>query len=146
MIGGGLLLQEPNIEDDDVGEWRVSSRTRPTDAQWDDLRFAWKVVRYVKSNGIVVARQRAIVGVGSGQPNRVGSVEIALRVAGGRTQGAVLASDAFFPFADGVKAAIRAGIGAIVQPGGSKRDAEAIDAADAAGISMVMTGRRHFLH
>lgn len=145
-ISGGFLLQEPDTEDDDVGAWSVASRTPPSEAQLDDLRFAWNAVRYVKSNGVVLARHRAIVGVGSGQPNRVGSVEIALRVSGKRTEGAVLASDAYFPFADGVEAAIRAGVGAIVQPGGSIRDAEAIAAADAAGIPMVMTGRRHFLH
>jgi phosphoribosylaminoimidazolecarboxamide formyltransferase/IMP cyclohydrolase len=112
----------------------------------DDLIFAWEAVRHVKSNAIVLVKDRAVVGVGSGQPNRVESVRIAVRKAGDRTHGAVLASDAYFPFADGLEAGIDAGIVAAVQPGGSVRDSEVIAAADAAGIAMMFTGKRHFRH
>ena len=111
-----------------------------------DLRFAWEVVRHVKSNAIVLARDEAVVGVGSGQPNRLESVRIAIAKAGDRAAGSVLASDAFFPFADGLEAAARRGITAIVQPGGSVRDDEVIAAANQAGIAMVFTGVRHFRH
>jgi phosphoribosylaminoimidazolecarboxamide formyltransferase / IMP cyclohydrolase len=110
------------------------------------LQFAWRAVRHVKSNAIVLAKDRAIVGVGAGQPNRVESVHIAARKAAERAAGAVLASDAFFPFADGVEAATAAGVTAIVQPGGSVRDEEVVAAANAAGAAMVLTGARHFLH
>jgi phosphoribosylaminoimidazolecarboxamide formyltransferase/IMP cyclohydrolase len=111
-----------------------------------DLAFAWKVVKYVKSNAIVLARDGGTVGVGAGQMNRVGAVEIAVRQAGEKARGAVLASDAFFPMPDSVEAAARAGVTAIIQPGGSVRDADSIRAADEAGIAMVFTGIRHFRH
>jgi phosphoribosylaminoimidazolecarboxamide formyltransferase/IMP cyclohydrolase len=145
-ILGGLLVQEPDDLPDDPAAWTLVSRRAPTDTERADLAFAWQVVRAVKSNGIVLAKERALVGVGSGQPNRVESVRIALRGAGERAAGSVLASDAFFPFADGVEEAVRAGVTAIVQPGGSVRDAEVIAAADAAGAAMLVTGMRHFRH
>lgn len=145
-ISGGLLVQEPDAAVDDEAAWRVVSRRQPTAAEVEDLRFAWQAVRHVKSNAIVLVRERAIVGVGSGQPNRVESVAIAARKAGERARGAVMASDAFFPFPDGVESAAAAGVMAVIQPGGSVRDPEVIAAADAAGIAMVATGVRHFRH
>jgi phosphoribosylaminoimidazolecarboxamide formyltransferase/IMP cyclohydrolase len=111
-----------------------------------DLAFAWHACRFVKSNAIVLAKEQSLVGVGPGQPNRVDSVRIAMERAGERARGAVLASDAFFPFADGVEEAIRAGIVAVIQPGGSVRDAEVIAACNEAGVPMIFTGTRHFLH
>jgi phosphoribosylaminoimidazolecarboxamide formyltransferase/IMP cyclohydrolase len=124
----------------------VVTERQPTPEEWADLEFAWIVCKHVKSNAIVVARQGQTLGIGAGQMNRVGAVEIALRQAGSQAAGAVLASDGFFPFADSVEAAARAGIRAIIQPGGSLRDADSIAAANAAGIAMVCTGIRHFLH
>ncbi len=145
-ITGGLLLQEADaLPDDDTG-WRVVTRRTPTEAEWADLRFAWAAVRHVKSNAIVLVRERAIVGVGAGQPNRLASVHLAVGTAGERAAGAALASDAFFPFADGLEAAIAAGVTAAIQPGGSVRDEEVVAAADDAGVAMVCTGRRHFRH
>lgn len=123
----------------------VTKRT-PTDAEYEALRFAWRAVQFVKSNAIVVAERDKTLGIGAGQMNRVGAAEIALKQAGARAKGAVLASDAFFPMRDTVDAAARAGIAAIVQPGGSIRDEDSIAAADEAGIAMVFTGERHFLH
>ena len=124
-----------------------SSPTREPDAQeMDDLAFAWHAVRHVKSNAIVLARDRALTGVGSGQPNRLESVRIAVDKAGERAAGSVLASDAFFPFPDGLEAAIAAGVTAAIQPGGSVRDEAVIAAADRAGVAMVFTGTRHFRH
>ena len=111
-----------------------------------DLDFAWRVVKHVKSNGIVLASGGATVGIGTGQPNRVGAVRLAVEAAGEKARGAVLASDAFFPFDDAVKAAAAAGIGAIIQPGGSVRDEDSVRACNEAGIAMVVTGRRHFRH
>ncbi len=143
---GGFLVQEPDDQRDDPSTWKVVTQRAPTAAELADLAFAWEAVRAVKSNGITLVRDRALLGVGSGQPNRVESVRIALRVAGDRAAGSVLGSDAFFPFADGVEEAAAAGITAIAQPGGSVRDEEVIAAADAAGIAMVLTGRRHFRH
>jgi phosphoribosylaminoimidazolecarboxamide formyltransferase/IMP cyclohydrolase len=145
-ILGGLLVQEPDDLPDDPAAWTLVSRRAPTDRSVPTSRSPGKAVRAVKSNGIVLAKERALVGVGSGQPNRVESVRLALRGAGERAAGSVLASDAFFPFADGVEEAVRAGVTAIVQPGGSVRDAEVIAAADAAGAAMLVTGMRHFRH
>lgn len=145
-ITGGLLVQQPDVAADDPAQWTVATKRQPTEAEWTDLRFAWSAVRFVKSNAIVFVRDRAVVGVGAGQPNRVESVAIAARKAGERATGAALASDAYFPFADGVETAIAAGVTAVIQPGGSIRDGEVIAAADVAGIAMVMTGTRHFLH
>ena len=145
-IQGALLIQQPDLEADDHMAWTVATERSPSPDEHRDLRFAWRAVRHVKSNAIVLAAAEAIVGVGAGQPNRVESVNIAARKAGKRAAGSVLASDAYFPFADGVQAAIDAGVTAIVQPGGSIRDQEVLDAADAAGVAMVFTGVRHFLH
>ncbi len=145
-IVGGMLVQEADEGNEDPNHWRVVTARAPTEREWIDLHFAWTAVRRVASNAIVLVREQAVVGVGSGQPNRLGSVRIAVGTAGQRTVGAALASDAFFPFADGVEASSAAGVTAIVQPGGSIRDGEVIAAADAANVAMVFTGRRHFHH
>lgn len=145
-VRGGLLVQELDGRDYDPADLKVVTRRAPSEEELADLAFAWKVVKYVKSNAVVLARDSGTVGVGAGQMNRVGAVEIAVRQAGEKAQGAVLASDAFFPMADSVEAAARAGVTAIIQPGGSIRDADSIRAADAAGIAMVFTGIRHFRH
>ena len=152
-VTGGVLVQEADrVEDSEVREGRVVTRRAPDEAEWAALAFAWRAVRHVKSNAIVLAQVEqesgslVLVGMGAGQPSRVAAVEIAARQAGARARGAVLASDAFFPKADGVEAAAAAGVRAIVQPGGSRGDGETIAAADAAGLAMVFTGTRHFLH
>jgi len=145
-IQGALLIQEPDLLPIDTDSWKVVTDRHPTSDELENLQFAWRAVRHVKSNAIVLAKDQAIVGVGAGQPNRVESVSIAARKAGDRAAGTVLGSDAFFPFADGVEAAIAAGVTAIVQPGGSVRDEEVIAATNAAGVAMVFTGARHFLH
>jgi phosphoribosylaminoimidazolecarboxamide formyltransferase/IMP cyclohydrolase len=150
-VGGGFLLQWPNPPWTPGSErsFKVVTRVLPTPSVWADLLFAWIVCRAVASNAIVLARGRATVGVGSGQTSRVGAVELAIRLArerGHDPAGAVLASDGFFPFADGVEKAAEAGVAAIIQPGGSIRDEEALAAADEAGIVMVMTGVRQFRH
>jgi len=145
-ILGGVLEQRRDDGDDDPATWQVVSRRAPTPDEWADLRFAWRVVRHVRSNAIVVAGGGCTLGIGAGQMNRVGSAALALDAAGDQAGGAVLASDGFFPFDDTVTEAGRRGITAVIQPGGSRRDAESIAAADAAGMAMVCTGRRHFLH
>ena len=145
-IQGGLLIQEPDTAADDPKGWAVVSQRPPTAAEWADLTFAWTAIRRVPSNAIVLVRDRAVIGVGSGQPNRLESVRIAAAKAGDRAAGAVLASDAFFPFRDGVDAAVAAGVAAIVQPGGSVRDAEVLTAVEGAGAAMLITARRHFRH
>jgi phosphoribosylaminoimidazolecarboxamide formyltransferase/IMP cyclohydrolase len=145
---GGVLVQDRDAEPDRRETMDVACG-KPSDAQWQDLLFAWAVVRQVTSNAIVLARDGMTVGIGAGQMSRVDAVRIALgkaREHGHATEGAVLASDAFFPFADGPELALEAGITAIVQPGGSKRDAEVIRAVEGAGASMVLTHRRHFRH
>ncbi|MEZ5987554.1 MAG: bifunctional phosphoribosylaminoimidazolecarboxamide formyltransferase/IMP cyclohydrolase [Planctomycetota bacterium] len=147
-VSGGLLVQDwdgPGAGDDEA-RWNVATARAPSDAERADLRFAWRLVKHVKSNAIVVCRDRRGIGIGAGQMSRVDSVRIAVEKAGDGAQGAVLGSDAFFPFADGPEAAAAAGITAIVQPGGSKRDDEVVAAADAAGMAMVLTGTRHFRH
>ena len=125
---------------------KVVSEREPTLDELTDLLFAWKVVQQVKSNAIVLARKLTVVGVGAGQTNRVYSVHIAADRAGDRARGSVLASDAFFPFPDGVELAAKAGVTAIIQPGGSIRDSEVIKAANKSGIAMIFTGQRHFRH
>ena len=146
VAGGGFLLQEADVAPDDPADWRVVSRRAPDRRELVDLAYAWGAVRHVKSNAIVLARDRAVVGVGSGQPNRVESVRIATKRAGDTAAGAALASDAFFPFPDGIEEAAAAGVTAIVQPGGSVRDQHCFDAADRAGVAMLFTGVRHFRH
>lgn len=144
-VTGGVLMQETDTVEDGSG-YRVVTDQGPSDIQMADLRFAWLVARVVKSNAIVLARKGATVGVGAGQMSRVDSSEIAVKKAGDRIGGAVAASDAFFPFADGIEALAGAGVGAVIQPGGSVRDEEVIEAANRHGVSMVFTGRRHFNH
>ena len=145
-VPGGLLVQEADPGGADASQWKVVTKRAPTESEIRALELAWRVVPWVKSNAIVLAQENRIVGIGAGQPNRLESVNIAARVAGDEAAGSVLASDAFFPFADGVEAAIAAGVTAVVQPGGSVRDDEVIAAADAAGIAMLFTGQRHFRH
>jgi phosphoribosylaminoimidazolecarboxamide formyltransferase / IMP cyclohydrolase len=145
-IAGGLLVQTIDCDPADPTSWRVVTAREPNAQEIDDLAFAWHAVRHVKSNAIVLARDRALTGVGSGQPNRLESVRIAVDKAGERASGSVLASDAFFPFPDGLETAIAAGVTAAIQPGGSVRDEAVIAAADRAGVAMVFTGTRHFRH
>ena len=145
-IAGGLLVQTADCAPADPSSWRVVTAREPDAQEMDDLAFAWHAVRHVKSNAIVLARDRALTGVGSGQPNRLESVRIAVDKAGERAAGSVLASDAFFPFPDGLETAIAAGVTAAIQPGGSVRDEAVIAAADRAGVAMVFTGTRHFRH
>jgi phosphoribosylaminoimidazolecarboxamide formyltransferase/IMP cyclohydrolase len=145
-IVGGLLVQTPDLCPADPATWRVVTAREPDAREVADLTFAWHAARHVKSNAIVLARNRALTGVGSGQPNRLESVRIAVAKAGDRAAGSVLASDAFFPFADGLETASAAGVTAAIQPGGSVRDEEVIAAADRAGVAMVFTGTRHFRH
>jgi phosphoribosylaminoimidazolecarboxamide formyltransferase/IMP cyclohydrolase len=146
-VGGGLVVQDRDATAaGEVTRGKVASRRRPTDDELRSLEFAWRVCKHVKSNAIVLARGNVTVGVGAGQMSRVVSVQIATEKAGDRARGSVLASDAFFPFPDGVEAAIRAGVTAIAQPGGSVKDADSIAVADAANVAMVLTGVRHFRH
>jgi phosphoribosylaminoimidazolecarboxamide formyltransferase / IMP cyclohydrolase len=145
-IDGGLLVQEVDTINLDQSTWRVATATQPTDEQWADLRFAWQVCAAVSSNAIVYAKDRQAFGIGAGQQNRLDSARIAAERSAGRAAGGVCASDAFFPFRDGLDAAAAAGIQAVIQPGGSMRDDEVIAAADEHGIAMVFTGERHFRH
>lgn len=145
-IAGGLLVQDQDDAAISASTWTVATERQPTRDELSDLTYAWAAVRLVKSNAIVVARDRAVLGVGAGQPNRLESVDIAVRKAGMRAKGAALASDAFFPFADGLERAVAAGITAVVQPGGSVRDSDVISAANRAGVAMMFTGMRHFRH
>lgn len=145
-VRGGLLVQTPDRRGVDEAAWRVVTQRAPSDAERRALAFAWLVVKHVKSNGIVLARGTATVGIGGGETNRVDAVRLAAGRAGDNGTGAVVASDAFFPFADGLEAAAAAGATACIQPGGSKRDDEVIAAADRLGVAMVFTGERHFRH
>jgi phosphoribosylaminoimidazolecarboxamide formyltransferase / IMP cyclohydrolase len=144
-LTGGLLLQETDVIED-AAAYRVVTEKEPTSQQMADLLFAWRVAKRVRSNAIVLTTDGATVGIGGGQTSRVEACELAVKKAGGRTYGAVAASDAFFPFADGVEALAKPGVVAVIQPGGSKRDEEVIAAAEERGVAMVFTGRRHFLH
>ena len=143
---GGVLVQELDDQPVDETVWQVVSQRQPTAQELEDLRFAWRLVRHVRSNAISVAKGGQSLGIGAGQMNRVGSARIALESAGAKAKGAVLASDGFFPFDDTVRLAAQYGISAVIQPGGSVRDAESIAACDELGLAMVTTGRRHFLH
>jgi phosphoribosylaminoimidazolecarboxamide formyltransferase/IMP cyclohydrolase len=145
-VDGGLLVQQRDKALADAASWPVKTKREPTPAERLDLAFAWTVVKHVKSNAIVLAKAGQVVGVGAGQMSRVDSVQIAVKKAGDRARGAVLASDAFFPFRDNVDAAAAAGVSAIVQPGGSVRDADSVAACDEHGLAMVFTGVRHFRH
>ena len=145
-ILGGVLVQQRDRLPVDRSRWRVVSAAQPDASLLAELDFAWRVVRHVHSNAVVVAKDQQTRGIGAGQTNRVGAAELALAAAGERAHGAVLASDGFFPFPDTVQRAADAGIRALIQPGGSKRDGESIAACDARGLVMVCTGHRHFLH
>src|SRR5262249_20432096 len=146
-IDGGLLVQQRDLRgEEDFIEAKVVTKRAPSAAEMDDLKFAWLVCKHVKSNAIVFAKGRMVVGVGAGQMSRIDSTFMATRKSGERCKGAVLASDAFFPFRDNVDEAAKAGIVAIVQPGGSMRDADSIAACDEHGIAMVFSGYRHFRH
>jgi phosphoribosylaminoimidazolecarboxamide formyltransferase/IMP cyclohydrolase len=143
---GGLLAQTPDSRGVDESTWQVVTKRHPTPAERASLAFAWLAAKHTKSNAIALAQGTATVGVGAGQMNRVDSVRLAVWRAGERARGAVLGSDAFFPFPDGVEVAAEAGVTAIVQPGGSMRDADVIAIADQWGIAMIFTGERHFRH
>ncbi len=145
-IQGGFLIQEEDGGTTPISAWEVVSKRQPEPEELRELDFAWRVVKHVKSNAIVLAKAGQTLGVGAGQMNRVGSVKIALEQAGDKAQGAYLASDAFFPFPDSLEEAAKAGVRAVVQPGGSVRDAEVIEAADRLNLIMVFTNRRHFKH
>jgi len=145
-VDGGLLVQDRDTSGDDFAKAEVKTRRAPSPQEQTDLRFAWRVCKHVKSNAIVLVKNGMVVGVGAGQMSRVDSTQIAVRKAGDRCRGSVLASDAFFPFRDNVDAAAAAGITAIVQPGGSVKDADSIAACDEHGLAMVFTGVRHFRH
>jgi len=146
IISGGVLVQEADTLPPANLDWKTVTKAPIADALWDDIAFAWEMVRHVKSNAIVLARDAALVGVGAGQMSRVDSVEIAISKAGDRTNGSVLASDAFFPFPDSIHRAAKAGVVAIIQPGGSRKDDEVIAACDEHRIPMIFTGHRHFRH
>lgn len=143
---GGVLVQELDDQLVEESAWQVVSERQPTAGELNDLRFAWKLVRHVRSNAITVAKDGQSLGVGAGQMNRVGSARLALEAAGVKARGAVLASDGFFPFDDTVRLAASHGITAVIQPGGSVRDVDSIAACNELGLAMVVTGRRHFLH
>ncbi|MCM2373121.1 bifunctional phosphoribosylaminoimidazolecarboxamide formyltransferase/IMP cyclohydrolase [Rhodopirellula sp. ICT_H3.1] len=146
FISGGMLVQDADCMSSSSLQWKTVTETPVDKELWDDISFGWEMVRHVKSNAIVLAKDTSLVGVGAGQMSRVDSVEIAIDKAGERCEGSILASDAFFPFPDSIEAAAKAGVVAIIQPGGSRRDNEVIAACDQFEIPMVFTGRRHFKH
>jgi len=146
QIDGGFLMQQADDLTDPEDEWKVVTEARPSDAQMVDLRFAWTLVRCVKSNAIVLCKAGMLLGAGAGQMSRVDSTEIAIRKAGQRAAGSVLGSDAFFPFPDSIEAAAAAGVTALIQPGGSKGDEQVIAACNQHKLAMIFTGRRHFKH
>jgi phosphoribosylaminoimidazolecarboxamide formyltransferase/IMP cyclohydrolase len=148
-LRGGFLIQDAFAFDPSEADWQVATTRKPAPAELDDLRFAWAAVSTVKSNAILLARAEQAIGIGAGQTSRVDAAFLAVhkaRAAGHETAGAVLASDGFFPFPDGVEEAAAAGITALIQPGGSVRDAQVVEAADRLGLAMVMTGKRMFRH
>ena len=148
-VRGGLLVQDRDIDGQARDEMQVVTERKPSEQEWGELLFAWRVCKHVRSNAIVLARDLGTSGIGAGQMSRVDSVRIAIDKAAAAElalDGAVMASDAFFPFADGPQLGIDAGVRAVIQPGGSKRDMEVIDACEAAGVAMVFTSRRHFRH
>jgi phosphoribosylaminoimidazolecarboxamide formyltransferase/IMP cyclohydrolase len=146
QISGGFLVQQPHHFAAGRNDWRVVTKRAPTDDEWRDAELAWRVCGHVKSNAIVLVKDGQAVGIGAGQQNRVESGEIAAKKAAGRAAGGACASDAFYPFPDGIEAAADAGVAVIVQPGGSMRDEPNIERADELGVAMVFTGERHFLH
>ncbi len=146
QISGGFLVQDPHHFETTRDIWKVVTERTPTDEQWHDLEIAWRICGHVKSNAIVLVRDGVAWGIGAGQQNRVESGEIAAKKAAGRAQGGACASDAFYPFPDGVEAAAAAGVACVIQPGGSVGDEKVIRRADELGLAMVFTGERHFLH
>ena len=145
-LEGGALLQETDTQNDPEDQWMVATDKKPEPDAWDDIRFAWEIVRHVKSNAIVLAKEGMLLGAGAGQMSRIDSVEISIKKAGERIKGSVLASDAFFPFPDSIDLIADYGIRAVIQPGGSRGDEAVIEACNKYGIPMVFTGRRHFKH
>jgi phosphoribosylaminoimidazolecarboxamide formyltransferase / IMP cyclohydrolase len=145
-LPGGALVQDRDVVSETRGDWKVVSSRVPTEREWADLELAWTISWRVKSNTIVFVKDAATVGIGAGQMSRVDSSWIAARKAGGRAQGAVVASDAFFPFPDALEVAADAGCTAVIHPGGSKGDDEVLAAAEAKGMAVVLTGVRHFRH
>ena len=145
-LEGGALLQEADIEKDNENNWQIVTETKPHPEQVNDLRFAWEIVRHVKSNAITLCKDEMLLGAGAGQMSRVDSVEIAIKKAGDRAKGSVLGSDAFFPFPDSIERAAQIGVTAIIQPGGSRNDEAVIEACNKANIPMIFTARRHFRH
>jgi AICAR transformylase/IMP cyclohydrolase PurH (only IMP cyclohydrolase domain in Aful) len=147
QVSGGFLVQQSDRFDVvNAGDWKLVSGSRPDNEVLQDLEFAWRAIRGVKSNAILLAKSGASIGIGMGQVNRVDSCRLAVDRAGERVEGTVAASDAFFPFADGLQILIDAGVKAVVQPGGSVRDEEVIELAKANSIAMFFTGERHFFH
>ena len=146
QISGGFLVQEPHHFAADRSSWKVVTKRSPTDGEWRDAELAWRICGHVKSNSIVLVKDRQAVGIGAGQQNRVEAGEIAAKKAAGRARGGACASDAFYPFPDGIEAAAGAGVAVIMQPGGAMRDEENTTRADELGVAMVFTGERHFLH
>ena len=145
-VDGGFLVQEPDTVNLARDRWQVVTKRQPSESEWGDLELAWLVCAYTKSNAIVLVKDAQAVGIGAGQQSRVDASEIAAQKAAGRAQGGACASDAFYPFRDGLEVAARAGVAAVIQPGGSVKDAELTAAADELGLAMVMTGERHFRH
>jgi phosphoribosylaminoimidazolecarboxamide formyltransferase/IMP cyclohydrolase len=145
-VTGGMLVQHRDEGHDPESDWTIPTDRKPTEAEVGQLRFAWRVCKHVKSNAIVLCQEHSLVGVGAGQMSRVDSAFIAAHKAGERSQGAVVASDAFFPFRDGVDELARHGVKAIIQPGGSKGDPDVIASCNEHGLAMIFTGRRHFRH
>jgi phosphoribosylaminoimidazolecarboxamide formyltransferase/IMP cyclohydrolase len=146
QVVGGMLVQDRDADLEERAEMQVVSERRPTEEEWQELLFAWRVCKHVRSNSIVLSRDLASIGIGAGQMSRVDSVRLALDKAQTDVAGSVLASDAYFPFADGPQLALEQGVTAIIQPGGSVRDPAVVEAIDAAGAAMVFTSRRHFRH
>jgi phosphoribosylaminoimidazolecarboxamide formyltransferase/IMP cyclohydrolase len=146
QVVGGMLVQDRDFDLEERADMQVVTERRPTEAQWSEMMFAWKVAKHVRSNAIVISKDLATIGIGAGQMSRVDSVRLALEKARTDLRGAVMASDAFFPFADGPQLAIAEGVEAIIQPGGSVRDPDVVAAVEAAGATMVFTTRRHFRH
>ncbi len=140
------MVQDKDMNSGNKDQLKVATKKIPSEGEIEELLFAWKVCKHVKSNAIVFTKDEMVVGVGAGQMSRVDSTNLAIQKSNGRTTGTVMASDAFFPFRDCIDIAAKAGITAIIQPGGSKKDQESIDAADEHGIAMVFTGERHFKH
>ncbi len=145
-MSGGAIIQTRDTVDENVKSWIVVTDTYPGEKEWTDLAFAWKVAGHIKSNAMVLAKDLTLIGMGAGQPNRVTSMHLALRIAGDKADGSVLASDAFIPFSDSLEIAKDGGVVSLVQPGGSIRDKEVIETANRLGLAMVFTGVRHFKH